>query len=451
MVAFSYRPAVTFFSQDDFWFLDRVRRADSLSRLWALVDATDCFYRPVPRVLVLKLEHLLFNLQPFAFHAFSWLIHVANSGMMFGLWRFLWRNNRLAFIAALYYGLHSVHFVPVTWVSGIQELSVTFWSLLSILAYVHGRKYAKRWSLALSLLAFGLAVFSKENGLAALIFIALVDINLRPETWFALLRNKIGYLVIVVAFLWIRALKASGPLSGGPYAWHFDLVLIWRNMRWYLSEALYVRPWAVDHPVAGSLIALGIVILVLWVYLSFRRYRQALIVGGIGFAGAIAPVLLFDRVYSYYLSLPLLGFSLLFAATVDSCWLLMRQRIELAGPAWRALGRKVAGPILIGWFVVGQLGLEYARETDPLGLNDKAHISQRTIDQVLALYPRLPDDSKLFVRGASERDFWAMGKGSLFSLFYYPSAIEVFFDVDTPLTAELLASPSLYVYDFGQD
>ncbi len=451
IVAFAYRPTATFFSQDDFWFLDRVRRADNLSSFFASVGATDYFYRPVPRVLLLKLEYLLFDLQPFGYHAFGWLLHIANSSMVFGLWRMLWRNDLWAFLAALYYGLHYVHFVPVTWASGQQELSVVFWSLLSLFAYVHSRKFSKRCSLGLSWLAFGLALFSKEIGVTVLIWIILVDLVEKPKTWSAILLNKGGYLVVLLGFLWIRMLKVGGLPPNGPYAWRFDPSLLWHNIRWYVLESVYLREWTAGRSMIMSLAVLTLGGVLFWIVAVPGRHRQPLIVGTVGFATALLPVAFLDRTYSYYLCFPLLGFSLMFALIADFAYVHLLQRIrgvELQGKIW---ARSLGWLALTTWVVINLVGLQYVGNQDPLGLRDKARISQRTLERVSAQYPYLPNQSTLYIQGASERDFWALGKGSLFRLYYYPQSIEVLFDLDTPLTADLLDRPNFYVYDFGQE
>jgi hypothetical protein len=448
IVALAYRPTPTFFSQDDFWFLDRVQRVDSLSDFVTLVGASDYFYRPVPRTLLLKLEHLLFDLQPFAYHAFSWLVHVANCGILFGLWRMLFNSNRLSFVAALYYGLHYAHFVPVTWVSGMQELSVIFWSLLSVLTYAYSQKSGKRRYLALSLFAFGLGVFSKENGLAVLIFIPVLDFVFRFQRWSVMLYNKIGYFLIAIGYFVIRMSKTVGIPSSGPYAWHVDAELAWHNILWYVSEGLYLRAWIIDLPIVPSLVVAGLGAGLFYIYRISRRHRQPIIIGSLWFGAALAPVLFLNRNYSYYLCVPLLGFSMLFGVIVDFIWSRIQRTRLLVVPWGYRLSRLAAGMILVGWVIVNLFGLQYVRDRDPLGLRVKARTSRQTIERVLAIYPQLPDQSTLYIQGASERDFWAMGKGSLFSLYYYPRTIEVVFDIDTSPSVESLEREKLYVYDF---
>ncbi len=441
IIAFTYHPRPTFFSQDDFWFLERVMRAGNMHDLWKLVGAPDHFYRPVPRILILKFEQVLFGLQPFAYHTFSWLIHIANCGMLLGLWRVLWKSSRLSFIAVLYYGLHYAHFVPVTWVSGMQELSVIFWSLICILAYLY--RHSSPIGYAFSFVAFSLALFSKETGLSVLVIMVFLDI-IQGKPLKSCFLNQVGYWGIVIAFLWLWSEKTGGLPSRGPYTLNLAPALILKNLRWYTLEGLYLRVWN-EHLLLSNISLISFSAIVLGTLFS-RRHRKPILVGSVWFLAALAPVLLLDRTISYYLCMSLAGLGLILAAIIDMGWSLMWPRIRVSRPM-RCMFSTVINLILIlGWVSLNIGLLQTVRVLDPLGLQSKAQISHRVIQEVLALYPTLPDSSVLYIRGASERDFWAMGKGSLFRLYYYPTEITVLFDRDTSLRGESLSN--VYIYDY---
>src|SRR5262249_2203156 len=120
-------------------------------------------YRPLT-VVSYALNAAITGASPWGFHLFNVLLHVLVVLTVFGLARRLFGGAALpAFIAALLFAVHAVHVEAVAWIVGRAEVLATLFALLSFRAYVAYREGGGGTALALSALAYGAALLSKET------------------------------------------------------------------------------------------------------------------------------------------------------------------------------------------------------------------------------------------------------------------------------------------------
>jgi hypothetical protein len=96
----------------------------------------------------------------------SMCLHAAVAGLLFLLFQRHGFPPWIAFLSAIYFGLHSAHIESVAWISGSTDLLACLGMLVSLLLW--WRSIASR-SLSLllaSLLAYCSALLSKENSIA---------------------------------------------------------------------------------------------------------------------------------------------------------------------------------------------------------------------------------------------------------------------------------------------
>ena len=152
----------------------------------------------------------LFLDAPHFFHLGNTLLHAANVLLIFFLLRQLIRltapaNQKIhhsewgAWLGALIFACNPVAVYAVGYVIQRSILMATLFTLAMQLAYLHGLVSGqKRW-LALSLLFYFIAVFSKEHSLMAPAIVIATTILLRSQThadWRALWAAWLGYLII---------------------------------------------------------------------------------------------------------------------------------------------------------------------------------------------------------------------------------------------------------------
>lgn len=130
-------------------------------------------YRPMNLVPML-LNHAIWGNNPFGYHLFLLLLHLANTGLVYALIRKVVKGSAMAaMIGAALFALHPARVESVAWISGGIDPLVAFFLFGAMLAHRsfidrlenksadHSNKSEWRY-LGLSLICFQLALWSKE-------------------------------------------------------------------------------------------------------------------------------------------------------------------------------------------------------------------------------------------------------------------------------------------------
>ncbi len=117
----------------------------------------------------------LFGLNPAGHHLSSLFLHLANTVLLFFVFKLmtgtLWRS---AFVAALF-ALHPLHVEPVAWISVRKDLLCTFFWMLAMLAYVRYSKSPGFCRYVPVLLAFILGLMAKSMVVTLPFVLLLMD------------------------------------------------------------------------------------------------------------------------------------------------------------------------------------------------------------------------------------------------------------------------------------
>jgi len=192
------------FINDDYVFLDKTRSA-SFTSLWGLEDLSFHWYRPWSRELHYWVLQRLFGARELPFHLVSFALWLAILVSFWVLGRRL-AGARAAAVAVAGMASLAAWGVPLLWVASVQELWVLLFSLLTMLAWVSGKR-------ALATAALALALLSKESAavLAPLLVASSVLLD-GHRPWLAVKR---AIAPLAVTTLW----AAVHPLLGGRL-WH---------------------------------------------------------------------------------------------------------------------------------------------------------------------------------------------------------------------------------------
>jgi len=102
---------------------------------WAFTATHGANWHPLTSLSHL-LDCTLFGLQPAGPHGVNVVLHLLNTGLVFGLWRRLTATLWPAAVVAAFFALHPLHVESVAWVSERKDvLSTALW-LSALLAYV---------------------------------------------------------------------------------------------------------------------------------------------------------------------------------------------------------------------------------------------------------------------------------------------------------------------------
>ncbi|HEV2764267.1 MAG TPA: hypothetical protein VGV38_14895, partial [Pyrinomonadaceae bacterium] len=200
-----------FFLSDDFAQIGKVLEGD-LSVTWGREHGG--FFRPL-FILSYALDAALWGRRPSGYHLTNVLLHSLNAFLVFLLAERIGRRTGrtdsdpprrgdalesdptrqseafmfepagrrwLAYASALVFLLHPSHTEAVSWISGRADLLSTLFCLLALLAFLSHARTRRRASLVFALVAFALALLSKEAALCFPLLAALAGIYFGRES-----------------------------------------------------------------------------------------------------------------------------------------------------------------------------------------------------------------------------------------------------------------------------
>jgi hypothetical protein len=289
------RPAHhSFFTEDEIDNLAFTRHMDNLDFLLAMFSPRyfDNNFRPVGHFFFRTMAHAQgLNFPPYAL--FMQLVHLANLALLWLVLRRLALPFRAAVAGALFFAFNMAVFDIYWKPMYVFDLLCATFCLLCLFFWL-----GDRW--ILSVLCFWVAYRCKE--VAVMLPIALVagELLLGKRRWLRL----IPFFVISLWF-GIHGLLATKDPHG--YVFHYDLANLWRAVLFY-SSRLVLLPY-------DGLVLLPILLLLPLLAPPLLRDRFVWF-GTITAAALLLPMLLLsDRLFGAYLYVPLIGLSIVIAAT----------------------------------------------------------------------------------------------------------------------------------------
>ena len=197
------------------------------STVWSFEGAQGVsnYYRPAMSLAYL-ICYKVFGPSPFGFHLVNLLLHLAVTLLYVALTEHLFKDRLLSLIAATLFALHPIHTESVAWIAGITDLEVSTFFLTTFLLYVRlpgERTERGRWrTYSLMLIAYGLALLSKEQALVLPTLALVYEHGYCPASSAAPLREKwsryLPLLVAGAAYLLFRKIALGGfaPVAERP-------------------------------------------------------------------------------------------------------------------------------------------------------------------------------------------------------------------------------------------
>jgi len=311
-----------------------------LTHSWGYVSAsTSPHYHPM-KFLVQMAQYRLFGTDPLGYHLTNVIVHVTASLMVFfiaaSLFRQIFDEDKIVFpaAAALLFAAHPIHTEPVAWVSGMSELFMSFFYLLSFLVYINASGQKQGRFLISSILFFVSALF-KETAVALLPLYLIYDYSLGKGLFARgsegapsgriLFSRYTPFVAAALAYLSLRTYAIKGFIPGTGHA-GFTPYQIIINVFPLLSEYLemLVLPVRLNflhvfHPVLSffdgrTLVALAVnTLFVVSVFVAGKK-AKGLLLALLWIIIPLFPVLYFpaftgESVFAErYLYLPSVGF-----------------------------------------------------------------------------------------------------------------------------------------------
>src|ERR1700716_2085595 len=135
------------------------------STVWSFVGAAGAtnYYRPMMTFTFLLLWQLFGDI-PFGFHLFNVALNAAVVVLVFSAGRRLFRDRRIALLAAILFAILPVHTEVADWIAAVPELEATFFLLLAFWLFTQIDRPSIKIYLG-TIAAFALALLSKEPAL----------------------------------------------------------------------------------------------------------------------------------------------------------------------------------------------------------------------------------------------------------------------------------------------
>jgi len=444
-IGFIFRASLGyFFVQDDFVFLSRLARVRELNDIFQLFLQNDHFYRPMARVVMLGIPYALFATEPVGYHFFNLGLHLINTLLVYCMLRTLGAGRISATLGMGVYGSYPAHFTPLVWVAGIQELSVTFFVLVSVLAFTAwSRQLSSTWKYILAIISYGAALLSKETAIFLPVWLGVMDYFSRiarqtsEVKWKSLAFGQSGFVLISFVYLLVRRVKADVTGDSGPYTVNLGLESLRNNLRFYVLDLyglhetdLVFAPWLVGLTLAGF------VLLVLLPNID----RLRIVIGVAWVLLVLAPTMvLVNRHYAYYFSLATIGVTIIISTASDyfgTVWL------------WRERHKSVIGGVL---FLVMWMSWAYfqtnVRFYDKQNLKYKSDRARQVVCDLRSRRPDFQPGLTLCVIVTNKDDMPVIANGSLFT-FFYPTLEpkHVIFNACNPALLTDLNQSDIYIY-----
>ncbi len=209
------------------------------------------YYRPLIN-LSYSVDYKLWGMNPSGFRATNLLLHILCCLVLFYFVELLVNDRQGALWVTLIFALHPANTESVSWIGSRDNILVAIFSLSSLIFYIRGCKDGNRLKQAASVLAFVLAILSKELGLMMIPIFFLYQRILSgkdrngPGEWVSYL----PFVMVMIAYLFLRKLITTAYLSPSQMAdvWQrifFATYLILWDLR------LILLPYALHSFVVG--------------------------------------------------------------------------------------------------------------------------------------------------------------------------------------------------------
>jgi len=221
--------------------------------------AEGVYYRPILMVTYI-LDYQVWGLNPFGYHLTNILLHCITVILVFLLINQIIQKNLVALSASLLFAMHPIQTESVAWVAGRNDILLGLFIVSMMIFYVRYRASERKQGLflALTVLSYSLAIFTKESGVFYILLLPLYDISVlnTPFRRFISLSYVLnyGWIAIVLTGYFLIRLSVFNEVLGaerlyGGYIMFLDRILMIPIMlSAHLSFLIFPVHLSVVHP-----------------------------------------------------------------------------------------------------------------------------------------------------------------------------------------------------------
>ncbi|EKD90378.1 MAG: hypothetical protein ACD_31C00005G0004 [uncultured bacterium] len=252
LLLINWQAVNSYFSQDDFFHLRQVLDKNFFDLPKFFLPWNDlgyAFYRPLSREVLGFFMYNLFGLNPFPYHLLNMTV-ILLIGMLLYRLVGLWVENKFVqLIAVMFYILSAVHNVELYYLSSIQTLLASMFSLVSLINYSKYLMNGERRNYFISVVFFLFGLFSHESAVVTLAIIALFRVFFEKELNLGIsvkVFNDLKWFLGVALFRVIIYLFITQLPREAVYAPSFLLKNILNTTSWYVLWVIGLPEMLVD-------------------------------------------------------------------------------------------------------------------------------------------------------------------------------------------------------------
>lgn len=219
------------------------------------------FFRPVVQWLWLT-DFIAWGTNPSGYHLTNIILHILNSFLVYLIATRVLHSHWGGMVAGVLFALHPIHADSVAWIPDRTDVLAAFFYFLSAVFFVYFRQKGRYLFCLLSVIAFALAIGTKENTVALPIILLVYDILFNRQSWSRIARAQILYWFVLVGYVALRfwSLGQFGRNTGGGF-FSYGIELF----AGFYTLAM-AQPFFSDMNNSLMLIILGLVAVVMLIY-----------------------------------------------------------------------------------------------------------------------------------------------------------------------------------------
>jgi tetratricopeptide (TPR) repeat protein len=298
-------------------------------------------YHPLV-LLSYAIEYRFFQLDPAPYHMTNLVLHLLNTGLVFWIILIVSHQPLVAFVTALFFGIHPLHVESVAWVTERKDTLYAFFFLASLVAYLLYKRKPSPAAYGVSLVLFICSLLSKPMAVTLPFILIACDYLIENKITKKDITEKIPFFAVAVLFGLLTVLIHYGSKDVSPrppFALWQKFFISSYGFIFYIGKmflpvklsCIYQYPDNIYTRLPAIFAAAPFIVTALTAAVVFSvRYTKKIIFGFLFYAVTVAPVLQFlpaggeavpaDR-YTY---IPLIG---LFYIAAEGCgWAWKRNR-----------------------------------------------------------------------------------------------------------------------------
>lgn len=180
-----------------------------MSEVWAGVEGghRSPYYRPL-FTISLAIDYFLWGENPSGFHLTNIILHFLATLVIYFLTARIASSYKAAFFSGLLFAVHPVHTEAVAWISGRNEMLSALFMFLSFYLYLLFREKKLKIYMAGAVLAYFLALLSKEIAITLPAIIFLYEIYATDSSINSSIKRKLTgpilYMIVIIPYIALR-------------------------------------------------------------------------------------------------------------------------------------------------------------------------------------------------------------------------------------------------------